>query len=275
MCLEKVCGGIEKDVVWHTLHPPTHMRRIEPALATLRVGTRAARRSTRGDGAKERLAAGILCVGRVEVGMAGRVGGPGEVAGRVGCGWAGRAGGKGGWRAGWGRIGPSGWGWGGGPGGGGPGVVRAGVGEGWYERSYSPKGCLYGGVNNALEAGRMRNLEKSCSGLEKRCHDIEESGKMLEKKNSIIRPVSSGRVRVEAEAVRVYAIIRTCNAPALLGLGWHRRTPPQPFSSPAAPRQQPATEFQPQHRERRRQPATEFSATAQRAAGRCAQALKA
>ena len=184
------------------------------------------------------------------------------------CAWAGW---RLGWRAGWaGRVR-----WRAGWGGGGPGVVRAGVGEGWYERSYSPKGCLYGGVNNALEAGRMRNLEKSCSGLEKRCHDIEESGKMLEKKNSIIRPVSSGRVRVEAEAVRVYAIIRTCNAPALLGLGWHRRTPPQPFSSPAAPRQQPATEFQPQHRERRRQPATEFSATAQRAAGRCAQALKA
>ena len=37
--------------------------------------------------------------------------------------------------------------WGGWPGGSGPGGMRASrVGGGWYKRSYSPKGCLYGGV---------------------------------------------------------------------------------------------------------------------------------
>ena len=76
-------------------------------------------------------------------GVAGRVGGvgwlagwggwPGEVAGRVGAG-CGRLGGVG-WRAEWGWAG---WGAGGQDEGGG------------YIRSYSQKGCLYGGVKNAL-----------------------------------------------------------------------------------------------------------------------------
>ena len=43
------------------------------------------------------------------------------------CGWQG---GAGGWRAGWDAGGPGG--------------------RGWYEHSYSPKECLYGGVKNAL-----------------------------------------------------------------------------------------------------------------------------
>ena len=46
-----------------------------------------------------------------------------------------------------GRVG----GWSGWPGGGGPGGMQAGrVGGGWYARSYSPNGCLYSGVKNAL-----------------------------------------------------------------------------------------------------------------------------
>ena len=38
----------------------------------------------------------------------------------------------------------------------------------------------------APKAGRIGNLEKSCSGMEKSCHGMEKSGKMLEEKNSII-----------------------------------------------------------------------------------------
>ena len=58
----------------------------------------------------------------------------GVVAGRVGCAVAGRVG-RGC----------------GGPGGGGPDGMLAGrVGGGWYKCSYSPKGCLYGWVRNAL-----------------------------------------------------------------------------------------------------------------------------
>ena len=74
----------------------------------------------------------------------------GGVAGRVvRAGVAGRVG------AGWGRVGTVG------PGGGGGVAGRVGVGRvalgcwqagsgGWYVRSYSPKGCLYGGEKNPL-----------------------------------------------------------------------------------------------------------------------------
>ena len=117
--------------------------------AALSVGT---------GGADERLTAGIL--------GAGRVGGPGGggwggVAGRVGYGVADRVGWGGPGGGGGGRGGPGGGGsgrmralWGVGgcwPGGGGPVRMLAGrVGGRWYERSYSPKGCFYGGVKNAL-----------------------------------------------------------------------------------------------------------------------------
>ena len=70
-----------------------------------------------------------------------------------GGGWGGWPGG--GWGGGQGGVavavgGRRAW-WGGWPGGGGPGGMQAGrVGGGWYKRSYSQKGCLYGGVQNAL-----------------------------------------------------------------------------------------------------------------------------
>ena len=51
----------------------------------------------------------------------------------------------------------------------------------------------------ASKAGRIGNLEKSCSVLEKRCHDMEKSKKMLEKKNPIMLRLFAGPL-----AVRVY-----------------------------------------------------------------------
>ena len=65
----------------------------------------------------------------------------GGVAGRLG--WGGGVGvGGAGWAL-WARVGQ---------GEGGPGGIWA-VGEGWYKRSYSQKGCLYARVKNALRKG--------------------------------------------------------------------------------------------------------------------------
>ena len=78
-----------------------------------------------------------------------------------------------GWRAG-------GWGWAGwvagGPGG--RGVVRTFI---QPERVF-----VWQSKERAPKAGRIGNLQKSCSGLEKSYHHLEISGKMLEKKNSMV-----------------------------------------------------------------------------------------
>ena len=105
-------------------------------------------------------------------------GGPGVGrSGRVGAGRAGWGGlawwGGGGWGAGWGWAG-----WGAGlPSG--RGVVQTFI---QPERVF-----VWRSQERAPKVGRIGNLEESCSGLVKCCHEMEKSGKMLEKKNSIMR----------------------------------------------------------------------------------------
>ena len=48
------------------------------------------------------------------------------------------------------------------------GVVRTFI---WPERLF-----VWLSKERAQKAGRIRNLEKSCSGLDKSCHDMEKSG---------------------------------------------------------------------------------------------------
>ena len=124
--MEKKGGGVwrqlvgvwRKDVVIWQYFAPLHAHAQAAMTSSSRrpASQEPERTSTR----EERLVASILGAGR----MGGWGGGP-----------------VGGWgrRAGWGVAGGAAGRVGGGPGG-----------RGWYERSYSPKGCLYGGVKNAL-----------------------------------------------------------------------------------------------------------------------------
>ena len=119
-----------------TLHPHTHMRRLHSLALRVVLQARSLSAALRaGIGAEKRVATGLFAAGRV--GWWG--GGPRGVGWRAGCGVGCRVG----WRAGWG----------GGQGGGGPGgvtVLAGRIGVCGYERLYSPKGCLYGRIKNAL-----------------------------------------------------------------------------------------------------------------------------
>ena len=107
-------------------------------------------------------------------GAAGQVGGGLEGRGRVGAewGWVGQ-GGMVGWRAGWGWAG-----WGG----------------GWCVRSYSPTGCLYGGVKNALRNRVGLEIWRKVVVVWRKVVITWRKGVKCWSKNSMVRPAALHRI---------------------------------------------------------------------------------
>ena len=122
-------------------------------------------------------------------------------------------------RAGWG---PGGAGWGG--------VLAGQIGGRWY---VARKVFVWRSKERAPKQGGIEILEKSCSGLEESCHDMEKSGKMQEKRNSIILACWLGGRRAVDEGLVLLLLEgsvagRTAAAPAAQLVRWRSPLCPAP-----------------------------------------------